>query len=485
MALKLFQKIFHRQKTIYLEEKKQFKFFWLLILIISLSWLIIYFPPKFYSELFKNFLAESSLFFQKTFEYFSYNFQNFQKKSSNLIEVPFVGYYFFYTSAKDYIGTVWKNVFNQLTNLANSFQGFSQRILEFSTKISKINSFFYGLSYNFKRPKLKESKDLISKQDLNLKQNLFTFFSQKKNPTKDYLNNLISLKERTKPNFTEFQKKKFYPQANLVFFDLQDNSNSTGGDIQEKIKVEELIPLNLTAKGFLIKTINNKELVIKNSEEKFTLASLTKIMTALIAIENYQSNEIFEINLEDIKQTGDYQIEAGQSFDRDSMLRFLLLVSANDVAWSLARKMGVSNFVKLMNQKAQEIGMKNTIFVDPTGLDLGNISTPQDFFLLAKYIYFNYPQLIEILGEKKATVISQQNKIYFLENRIFKFNPFDETIEILGGKTGYLPTIGYNILMFVKTSFETLIVISFNDVSYFQTVKEVLPKIIDFIKVNF
>jgi D-alanyl-D-alanine carboxypeptidase len=200
-------------------------------------------------------------------------------------------------------------------------------------------------------------------------------------------------------------------------------------------------PLFLNAKSAIsVKTdLENFEKILFAKEEKTPLpiASLTKLMTALVVFEEgYDLNEKVLISKqaasrEDVPVFGN--LKEGEELKVEELLELSLVYSSNDAAFALSEK--IPNFVEKMNNLAKKLGMENTYFSNPTGLD-SNYSTAQDLVKLTKYILKNHPQIFEI---------SRRPPKYKLDNGIYSiFLPK----EIIGGKTGYTPEAG-GCLLFI------------------------------------
>ena len=161
--------------------------------------------------------------------------------------------------------------------------------------------------------------------------------------------------------------------------------------------------------SILIDQLTNRTLYEKNPDKKMPLASLSKMMTFLIAIESIKEgkvkeNDIIEIDQEIAKVKGSsYKLKVGEKVPLIELMNGLMIVSGNDAAIAIAKHIGgsVDDFVKIMNKKTKELGMKNTSFVNPNGLPIyslkepskppkENISTPRDISILAKYMFDNY-----------------------------------------------------------------------------------------------
>ena len=150
-------------------------------------------------------------------------------------------------------------------------------------------------------------------------------------------------------------------------------------------------------------------------------------------------------------------------------------VHARDAALTLAIATAGSeeNFVKLMNKKAQELGMNNTIFNNPHGLDedTKNYSTAYDMSLLARYAYKN-KIYIKIIKTKKYTCKSSI-KSYLWYNRVSILNNYKYS---LGGKNGYTPKAGKTLVSYAKKDNMTLIGVSLHDSNIYDTHEDLFEK---------
>ncbi len=172
-------------------------------------------------------------------------------------------------------------------------------------------------------------------------------------------------------------------------------------------------------------------------------ASTTKIMTAIVAIENTNLEDIATVGKEILTIDGtNIYSEIGEHIMVQDLLYGMMLRSGNDAAMTLAAHTSgnVSNFVKLMNEKARILKLKNTTFNNPTGLDdyEKNTSTVYDLGLLYSYAYKN-PTFRKIVGTKSYEMKSDK-KSYYFNNRMKLLSMYDKAT---GGKTGYTPSAGY------------------------------------------
>jgi len=175
----------------------------------------------------------------------------------------------------------------------------------------------------------------------------------------------------------------------------------------------------------------NKIIFEKNSETKLPIASLTKLMTAVIVLDNYDLSENITIDeLADSQDPMKQDVKLGDNMPIENLLNVMLIGSSNKSAYALSEVMGEQKFVGLMNKKAKEIGLANTIFYDPTGLSAQNISTAGDLVKLAEYILKNYSKIADISRIKELN-IPKLGKIASTNELL------GEVPKIVCGKTGF------------------------------------------------
>lgn len=182
----------------------------------------------------------------------------------------------------------------------------------------------------------------------------------------------------------------------------------------------------------------------KNMNDAQSVASISKIMTAVIAIEEGDLKDTWKIG-DEIKQANGSSIylKVGQQVNLQDLLYGLMLRSGNDAAIAIAAhvKGNVNDFVKEMNEKAKKIGMLNTTFHNPSGLDEedgGNISTAYDMAILMSYAMKN-EDFQKITGAKYYT--STWNYRWKNKNRLLFEFPFTT-----GGKTGFTKKAGRTLV---------------------------------------
>src|SRR3989339_304818 len=158
------------------------------------------------------------------------------------------------------------------------------------------------------------------------------------------------------------------------------------------IDIEELSKLNVEA--LLVKDLTTREVIYsKEALKRVAPASLTKIMTAMLAIEQGGLNHPVLITSEMIRVEPTVAgYKEGEIIILEDLVKAAMIKSDNDAAMAIAYAVGgnVKNFADMMNEKAKKIGMRNTHFTNPCGYDIGNhYTTPKDLLKLAEYAIKN------------------------------------------------------------------------------------------------
>ena len=194
-----------------------------------------------------------------------------------------------------------------------------------------------------------------------------------------------------------------------------------------------------------------------------SVASISKIMTAILAIESgkLENEVIINDSINKAYGSGIY-IKVGEKISLKDLVYGLMLRSGNDAALAIANYVSKDTdaFVKLMNKKANEIGMKNTEFNNPSGLDeeKGNYSTAYDMALLMSYAYKN-KIFRKITGTKKYTLKTNMNT-YIWHNKNKLLNNYKYTT---GGKTGFTKIAKRTLVTTASNKNLNLVVVTLND----------------------
>lgn len=204
----------------------------------------------------------------------------------------------------------------------------------------------------------------------------------------------------------------------------------------------------------------NNTLYQKNPNQKLPIASLTKIMTAVVAIEKLNLDGVIQVSKNSVFTDGDNGgLIIEEELSLKDLLYIMLVESSNDAAMAIAsdnQQIQYTEFIALMNDKAKELGMNNTYFNDSSGLSEENQSTVLEMANLIKYA-LNIPLLAKILETQKATINSFDNK--FIHNLINTNKLLGKIPIILGGKTGFTEEAGGCMLTFSNINNNYLITV--------------------------
>lgn len=249
--------------------------------------------------------------------------------------------------------------------------------------------------------------------------------------------------------FFNLEESIFAKEDNVFFVPFD------GDFLLRPLPKKSMINNNILATNYYSFLVNKKEIVFfeKNINEKRSIASITKLMTAIIVLENYDLEDKIIISQKAVNTFGSAgSLKVGEVFSVKDLLKMTLIESSNDAAEALAEKMGRSKFVSLMNKKALEINMNNTVFVNPTGLDFNesNNSTISDLKNLVVYIIKEYPLIGDILSIRETDVYHQGLFHHKIETTNYLLK---EDNTYVWGKTGYTVGAGECIVLVMKKPF--------------------------------
>lgn len=230
-----------------------------------------------------------------------------------------------------------------------------------------------------------------------------------------------------------------------------------------------LIPIKVCAietsarSAILMDIDNNVILYEKNINEVRSVASISKIMTAVLAIESGKLDDVVTVGdeINDAYGSGIY-IKIGEELTLRDLVYGLMLRSGNDAALAIAKYVGgsVDDFVKMMNDKASKIGMSNTTFNNPSGLDQekGNYSTAYDMAKLTSYA-MKIDEYKKITGTKKYTLKTNKNYYSWInKNKLLSLYKYTT-----GGKTGFTEIAKRTLVSTATKDNLNLVVVTLND----------------------
>ncbi len=227
------------------------------------------------------------------------------------------------------------------------------------------------------------------------------------------------------------------------------------------LSVEANVPAITAEAALFIETKMGQALFAKNPTKRLPIASLVKVMTALIALEHKSLDDQYLVSQRASEMEPDEMILLpGETLSLKELLYGIFLISANDAAEVIAEgtlrqaqgKQGSRDeFIQLMNAKAKQLGMKDSYFVNPTGLDEdsnNSYSTVYDMAILARYLIRYYPQTVEISQTPHIYLpITQNHQDYDMYTGINLITTYPG---VVGFKTGYTPEAGLTLITLAR-----------------------------------
>lgn len=252
-------------------------------------------------------------------------------------------------------------------------------------------------------------------------------------------------------------------------------SNSIGGTSAQPMFDAPPLP-QLSAHSVLVfDQATGQALLEKNATEQTPIASITKLMTAMLVIDAGQPLDekitITDADRDTLKGTGS-RLAIGASYTRGQLLHLALIASDNRAAHALGRTYpgGIERFVATMNRTARALNMHDTVYVEPTGLSSGNRSTALDLARLVGYAHQNYPEINQIstsgsytLGTRRVVVRTKHKKkqvqyrpVAF--NNTNRFTRADDW-HIGLSKTGFINEAGHCLVMQAQVADRDVIIV--------------------------
>ncbi len=248
-------------------------------------------------------------------------------------------------------------------------------------------------------------------------------------------------------------------------FSLQSNDRESGDEVESDVAKEINYPRRLksgsispevdAAASFSIYYGENNEKILyeENADRVLPIASISKIMTALIVLENYRLEEEMMVTEYDVTSRTEFRdFRAWPQTTIGDIIYPMLIESNNSGAFALAlisdrfldtESKPVEGFVSKMNERANSLGLEKTTFINPSGLDgkeKYNNSSAREIAFFAKYIIENKPKIFEILEMPSYRLYSPDRMAYYDAINTNAFLRDDEEEwqrHIIGGKTGW------------------------------------------------
>lgn len=213
--------------------------------------------------------------------------------------------------------------------------------------------------------------------------------------------------------------------------------------------------------AFFVDTKKGEVFYSKNIHEKHPIASLVKVMTVLVALEHKHMDDRFTVSQRAADMEPDKMLLIlGERLTLRELLDGIFLISANDAAEVIAENTtgDRGNFIKLMNDQAKQLGMKDTYYANPTGLDEdsnNSYSTVYDLTILTRYLTRHFPEVVEISKTEHIylpkTADHQDYDMYSGINLLTTYPG------VVGFKTGYTPEAGLTLITLARKNGQEII----------------------------
>lgn len=253
------------------------------------------------------------------------------------------------------------------------------------------------------------------------------------------------------PILLSINNENYTPEQ--AFFDntiIDDVLPKTKAQIQKSnTKSEKKTGIGaITARAYLIGNIDTGRIIFeKNSNIDMPVASMSKLITAIVATDSMSSTTNISISDQITVPSDQSGIASGESFTLNELLYPMLLDSSNIVAEAIASSSGRANFIEQMSGYAWEVGMPKAYFADPSGISPHNIASAKGIFSLAQYLYKFRRDILEltrITSHEVATTSDHGSHIFR------SIHPFVYDEGFIGGKTGRTPEAGETMLTILE-----------------------------------
>lgn len=233
-------------------------------------------------------------------------------------------------------------------------------------------------------------------------------------------------------------------------------------EISRKVVDYESILKTIEAKSFCVYDILGEEIIFaKDEHQTLPLASITKLISGMVVIDVMPENTIVTITKEDISVEGDSGLYVGEKWKLKDLLDFSLMTSSNDGMHAVSsvlnnyQNINDKDTVKIMNERINLLGLKDTIFINETGLDVdetisGAYSSAYDVSILLKKLVRDYPTLIYDTSLDTKEFISESNLRHIASNTNVSVNNIPN---IIASKTGFTDLAGGNLAIVFDAGF--------------------------------
>lgn len=223
----------------------------------------------------------------------------------------------------------------------------------------------------------------------------------------------------------------------------------------------EAVPHLNSSSVLVLNGLTGEPVYQKNPTKRVPIASITKLMTAMVILDSGVSLEepvtITDAEIDRLKNTSS-RLAIGTTLSRRELLLLALMSSENRAAAALARSYpgGTQAFVARMNRKARSLGMSDTIYYDPTGLDVRNTSTANDLARMVRAAY-GYPLIRAFSTTREHSITAANNRVlqYKNSNALVRSGEWEINLQ----KTGYIQEAGRCLVMHATVGTQPLIIV--------------------------
>jgi len=255
-------------------------------------------------------------------------------------------------------------------------------------------------------------------------------------------------------------------------FSLTLNANYLDKDTADRI--------NKNVDSLIAKDMNSKKLIFSKDAQKINQpASLTKIMTAILAIESGRMNDVVTITKPMIQvEPTKANLRVGEKFYLRDLVKAAMVMSANDAAMAIGVYLGdgdVDRFANQMNQKAKKIGMTKTNFTNPCGFDIGShYSTALDLLVMSEYAIKNktFNEMAKMKRHDFKALNTKRHYAAFTHNKLLNNYKY-----AVGIKTGYTQKAGPCLIARAKNGNKDVLVVMLNSEQRWKNIKLILDDV--------
>ena len=244
-------------------------------------------------------------------------------------------------------------------------------------------------------------------------------------------------------------------------------------------ETSERIKKNVDA--IIAKDMTSKQLIFSKDATKVNQpASLTKIMTAILAIESGKMNDVVTITKPMIQvEPTKANLRVGEKFYLRDLVKAAMVMSANDAAMAIGVYLGdgdVDKFAGMMNQKAKKIGMKNTNFTNPCGFDIGNhYSTAQDLLAMSEYAIKNsaFNEMAKLKRHDFKSLNTKRNYAAYTHNKLLNNYKY-----AVGIKTGFTQKAGPCLIARAQKDGRDVLVVMLNSEQRWRDIRTIFDDVL-------